>query len=121
MFLLKGLPSNLPARYHLQISTLIWETRSSYGIPSMFSKSDRHLRYFGAYMTFFKEKLSENGTASVLEEFVFSESANVNVTTNGNQQPAMLNRFMDGLIHPLIHTAYGLEFGLPGIVIEGMS
>ncbi len=72
-------------------------------------------------MTFFKEILSENGTASVLEKFVFSESANVDVTTNGNQQPAMLNRFMDGLIHPLIHTAYGLEFGLPGIVIEGMS
>ncbi|KAK0186392.1 hypothetical protein F5146DRAFT_1065729 [Armillaria mellea] len=78
-------------------------------------------KYFGAYMTFFKEKLSEKGTASVLEEFIFSESANVDVTTNGNQQPAMLNRFMDGLIHPLIHTAYGLEFGLPGIVIEGLA
>ncbi|KAK0488034.1 hypothetical protein EDD18DRAFT_1321626 [Armillaria luteobubalina] len=78
-------------------------------------------RYFGAYMTFFKEKLSENGTASVLEEFVFSESANVDVTTNDNQQPGMLNRFMGGLVHPLIHTAYGLEFGLPGIVIEGLA
>ncbi|PBK66036.1 hypothetical protein ARMSODRAFT_1086932 [Armillaria solidipes] len=78
-------------------------------------------KYFGAYMTFFKEKISENGTASVLEEFVFSESANVDVTTNGNQQPGMLNRFMDGLIHPLIHTAYGLEFGLPGMVIEGLA
>ncbi|KAK0216788.1 hypothetical protein IW262DRAFT_1449374 [Armillaria fumosa] len=51
-------------------------------------------RYFGAYMTFFKEKLSENGTASVLEEFVFSESANVDVTTDGNQQPGMLNRLL---------------------------
>ncbi|KAK0440239.1 hypothetical protein EV421DRAFT_1737318 [Armillaria borealis] len=73
-------------------------------------------KYFGAYMTFFKEKLFQNGTASVLEEFVFSKSANVDVTTNGNQQPSMLNRFMDGLIHPLIHTAYGLEFGLLGMM-----
>ncbi|KAK0475757.1 hypothetical protein IW261DRAFT_1492712 [Armillaria novae-zelandiae] len=78
-------------------------------------------KYFGAYMTFFKEKISEHGSASVLEEFIFSESANVDVRTKGNQQPGMLNRFMDGLIHPLIHTAYGLEFGLPGIVIEGLA
>ncbi len=72
-------------------------------------------------MAFFKEKLSKNGTASVLEEFVFSESANVDVTPDGNQQPGMLNRFLGGLVHPMIHTAYGLEFGLPGIVVEGMS
>ncbi|KAK0218659.1 hypothetical protein IW262DRAFT_1462159 [Armillaria fumosa] len=78
-------------------------------------------KYFGAYMAFFKEKLTEKGTASVLEEFIFSESANAGMTVNGNQQPSMLNRFMDGLMHSLIHTAYGLEFGLPGIVIEGMS
>ncbi|KAK0187303.1 hypothetical protein F5146DRAFT_1124013 [Armillaria mellea] len=77
--------------------------------------------YFGAYMAFFKEKLSEKGTASVLEEFVFSESANIDVTMKGNQQPSMLNRFVDGLMHSLIHTAYGLEFGLPGIVIEGLA
>ncbi len=72
-------------------------------------------------MAFFKEKLSEKGTASVLEEFVFSETANVDVTPNDNQQPGMLNRFLGGLVHPMIHTAYGLEFGLPGIVVEGMS
>ena len=85
------------------------------------NKPDEHLRYFGAYMAFFKEKLSEKGTASVLEEFVFSESANIDVTMKGNKQPSMLIRFVDGLMHSLIHTAYGLEFGLPGIVIEGMS
>lgn len=78
-------------------------------------------KYYGAYLSFFKEKLSGKGTASVLEEFVFSESANVDAATNGNQQPGMLNRFLEGLVHPMIHTAYGLEFGLPGIVIEGLA
>ncbi|SJL02208.1 uncharacterized protein ARMOST_05534 [Armillaria ostoyae] len=45
--------------------------------------------YYGAYMTFFKEELSEKGTASVLEEFVFSETANLDATTNGNEQPGL--------------------------------
>ncbi|KAK0451383.1 uncharacterized protein EV420DRAFT_714767 [Desarmillaria tabescens] len=78
-------------------------------------------KYYGAYMTFFKDKIAEEGIASVLEEFVFSESANVDATTNGNQQPGMLNRLMAGLVHPMIHTGYGLEFGLPGIVVEGLA
>lgn len=31
----------------------------------------------------------------------------------------MLNRFLAGLLHPLIHTGYGAEFGLLGMVAEG--
>ncbi|KAK0451424.1 uncharacterized protein EV420DRAFT_716899 [Desarmillaria tabescens] len=78
-------------------------------------------KYYGAYMTFFKDKIAEKGIASVLEEFVFSEFVNVDATTKGNQQPAMLNRLMASLIHPMIHMGNGLEFGLPGIVIEGLA
>lgn len=31
----------------------------------------------------------------------------------------MLNRFMAALLHPLIHTGYGVEFNIPGLVVEG--
>lgn len=31
----------------------------------------------------------------------------------------MLGRLLDAVIHPLIHVGYGVEFGLPGMVIEG--
>ena len=31
----------------------------------------------------------------------------------------MLIRFFAGLIHPLIHTGLGVEFGLPGTFAEG--
>ncbi|PBK89656.1 hypothetical protein ARMGADRAFT_1033184 [Armillaria gallica] len=37
-------------------------------------------KYFDAYMDFFKEKIQEKGTASVLEEFIFSEYANIDET-----------------------------------------
>ncbi|KAG7441451.1 uncharacterized protein BT62DRAFT_907957 [Guyanagaster necrorhizus] len=78
-------------------------------------------KYFDAYMSFFKEKIAEKGTASVLEAFVFSESVNSDEAMDGNQQPGMLNRLLGGLVHPMIHLGYGLEFGLPGMVVEGMS
>lgn len=31
----------------------------------------------------------------------------------------MLNRFLAGVLHPIIHTGYGAEFGLPGMLVEG--
>ena len=35
------------------------------------------------------------------------------------KQPEMLNHFLDGLFHPMIHVGYGVEFGMPGMVAEG--
>ena len=32
----------------------------------------------------------------------------------------MLDRFLSGLLHPIIHTGYGAEFRLPGMVVEGI-
>ena len=33
----------------------------------------------------------------------------------------MLARFLVESFHPLAHVGYGLEFGLPGLLIEGLS
>lgn len=37
----------------------------------------------------------------------------------GQEQPEMVNRFMDGIIHSLIHVGNGIEFGVPGLVADG--
>ncbi|KAK0453854.1 hypothetical protein EV421DRAFT_1766925 [Armillaria borealis] len=112
----------IEAVYRVDIPTMRPAIKSPGPISS--ENFNAHLgdgNYYGAYMTFFKEKLSEKGTASVLEEFVFSETANLDATANGNQQPGMLNRLLGGLVHSMIHTGYGLEFGLPGIIVEGLA
>ncbi|KAK0451420.1 uncharacterized protein EV420DRAFT_716756 [Desarmillaria tabescens] len=68
----------------------------------------------------FSERTSgKKDSRTVLEEFVFSPSANV--SSAGDKQPAMLKRLLSGLVHPIIHTGYGLEFGLPGMVVEGLA
>jgi hypothetical protein len=43
-----------------------------------------------------------------------------NTVKQGKNHPEMLNRLLAGLVHPFIHLAYGLEFGLPGQVAEGL-
>ncbi|KAF8881611.1 hypothetical protein BD779DRAFT_1675363 [Infundibulicybe gibba] len=76
--------------------------------------------YYDAYLQFFKEAVREKGTKAVLEEYVFSPQANF-VQDKGDKQPEMLSRFVGGLLHPFIHAGYGTEFGLPGMVMEGLS
>lgn len=55
----------------------------------------------------------------VLEKYIFSREFNFDNKLNDAEQPRMLDRFVGGLLHPVIHTGYGYEFGLPGIVAEG--
>ena len=74
-------------------------------------------RYYQAYISFFTEEVKSKGTDAVLEEYVFATSANY--VSGQTEQPQMLGRFLDAVIHPLIHVGYGVEFGLPGMVIEG--
>ena len=55
----------------------------------------------------------------VLEKYIFSREFNFDDKLNDAEQPRMLDRFVGGLLHPVIHTGYGYEFGLPGIIAEG--
>lgn len=75
--------------------------------------------YYNAYLQFFSHIVLDKGAAATLEEYIFSPKMNVAVNNAASAQ--MLNRFMAGLLHPLIHIGYGLEFGLLGIVAEGKA
>ncbi|KAF8994981.1 hypothetical protein BDQ17DRAFT_1412346 [Cyathus striatus] len=72
--------------------------------------------YYNSYLKFFTDEVRTKGSAASLVEYVFSAGANV-----GSEEPAMVSRFVDGLVHPLIHTGYGFEFGMPGMVAEGLA
>lgn len=50
----------------------------------------------------------------MLEKYLF--------TPEYNESPRrMLSRFLMGVVHPIIHAGYGCEFGLPGLVAEGLA
>ncbi|EFI26569.1 hypothetical protein CC1G_15783 [Coprinopsis cinerea okayama7 len=79
--------------------------------------------FYRAYLDFFSEILVQKGINATVEEFLFSPEANIGRNKNIPQekQPRMLARFFSGVVHPLIHTGYGVEFGLPGLVAEGLA
>ncbi|KAF4609520.1 hypothetical protein D9613_012352 [Agrocybe pediades] len=106
------------------------EQRPSFPSPQPITRDNwtEHLGdgdYYQGYLNFFKEELRQYkfDYGRLLEEYVFSSRANYSskASTKDGSQPLMLNRFLAGVIHAFIHTGLGLEFGLPGIFIEGLS
>ncbi|KAG1773707.1 hypothetical protein EV702DRAFT_1243059 [Suillus placidus] len=77
--------------------------------------------YYEAYTTFFAKAIEEKGASATLDEFVFSEKYNFQPGRDADGQPEMLCRFVDAVMHPLIHCGHGVEFGLKGMLAEGLS
>ncbi|KAG6907554.1 hypothetical protein DXG01_008436, partial [Tephrocybe rancida] len=77
--------------------------------------------YYGAYIDYFTEVVKKQGTTDAVEEYVFSQQANFIAGKKDVEQPEMLNRFMDGIMHSMINVGNGLEFGVPGLVAEGLA
>ncbi|PPQ76847.1 hypothetical protein CVT26_002301 [Gymnopilus dilepis] len=78
-------------------------------------------RYYNAYKDFFTAYVKDKGVATSIEDYILSPEANLGFEANlsKGKQPHMLSRFLNGVLHPLIHTGYGAEFTLPGMVVEG--
>lgn len=78
-------------------------------------------KYYQAYLEFFSDQLVTKGVDKTLEDYLYSKRANFDdrAEANGSRQPEMFGRFMSGLMYPIIHVGYGLEFGLLGILAEG--
>ncbi|KAG7085650.1 hypothetical protein E1B28_003196 [Marasmius oreades] len=80
-------------------------------------------RFYNAYLKYFTHELeaNKNSVGTVLEEQIFSSSRNFGSKSKSGNHPEMLNRLLAGLVHPMIHTGYGYEFAIPGIVAEGLA
>jgi hypothetical protein len=76
-------------------------------------------RYYGAYLAFFTDVIKAKGATAAVEEYIFSKKANFEPEGSKKPHPGMFDRFLGGLLHPMIHTGFGLEFGLPGMTAEG--
>jgi hypothetical protein len=73
-------------------------------------------KYYQAYLYFFSDIALKTPINDVLEEWIFSPKANLD-----GKQPQMLNRLLDGILHPLLYLGYGIEFSLPGLIAEGLT
>ncbi|KAI0776932.1 hypothetical protein BD413DRAFT_610512 [Trametes elegans] len=114
--------ATIEAAYKVHSST----QRPAYKSPAPITRDNFHEHlgdenYYNAYLQFFTEVLLEKGAAATIEEWVFSPKANIEHPKPGEPPLQMANRFLAGLLHPLIHTGYGCEFGLLGQLAEGLA
>ena len=65
--------------------------------------------YYSDYLDFMLNEVKKLGRVAAVEKYAFDEQNN------------MLSRWLGGAYHPFIHTGYGLEFGIDGMVAEGLA
>jgi len=93
-----------------------WEIESFNPIPKKQSTeiSDENWKdYIGVdkfypnYLEFFKKQISKNGATNTVLTYALD--------------PTALPSFVSGAVHPLIHTGFGVEFGVNDVVAEGLA
>lgn len=89
-------------------------------MPLIYTNRPSMSRFYASYLAFFSSYLITHTITQAIERFIFLPQFNYNPDLKeGENQPAMLDRFHSGLLHPLIHLGHGLEFGVLGQVAEG--
>ncbi|KAJ5176839.1 uncharacterized protein N7482_002716 [Penicillium canariense] len=69
-------------------------------------------KHYSNFLSFFQRQIDEKGVGAVLNEYVFA---------GDGRAESMLSRLFGGLIHPLIHLGFGLEFNQPAIVAQALA
>ncbi|CAE6420615.1 unnamed protein product [Rhizoctonia solani] len=72
--------------------------------------------FYNAYMSFFNSEIKVHGVPATLEKYVLGEDANW-----GSGNPRMLDRFLSGVAHSMIHFGHSPEFGIDGMAVEGLA
>ena len=67
--------------------------------------------YYTDYVNFFLEELQTTGIKRCVEHYIFEQDPKL----------GMFARFFAGVYHPMIHLGYGIEFGIPLMVAEGLA
>lgn len=80
--------------------------------PDDFGKRTGHLDQYPNFLAFFLQEIEAKGWVAVVQEQVFGKSRNAE---------KMFAQLFEGLYHPLIHLALGVEFAQPSIVAEGLA
>ncbi|KAJ5480178.1 hypothetical protein N7530_005687 [Penicillium desertorum] len=86
-------------------------------ITSFFDKYEfmKHMfqeEHYSNYLAFFQREIDAKGVPGVLKEYLFS---------GDKLAESLLSRMFAGLIHPIIHLGFGIEFQQPAIVAQALA
>lgn len=80
--------------------------------PVKFQEAFHKEQNYPNFLAFFQEEIDAKGVGAVLKEYVFA---------GDERAESMLSRLFGGLIHPLIHLGFGLEYNQPAIVAQALA
>jgi hypothetical protein len=69
-------------------------------------------KYYRNFLVFFKEEINQKGWQEVLNEYIFK---------GDERADDMLVRMFSGILHPIIHLGFGVEFEQPAIIAEALA
>ncbi|OKL58123.1 hypothetical protein UA08_06430 [Talaromyces atroroseus] len=69
-------------------------------------------KHYHNFLVFFGEEISHKGWQEVLNDYVFNGDARAD---------DMLVRMFSGVLHPIIHLGFGVEFEQPAIIAEALA
>ncbi|KAL4901850.1 hypothetical protein BDW74DRAFT_159056 [Aspergillus multicolor] len=64
------------------------------------------------YLEFFQREIEQHGVETVLNTYLFARDPNAE---------NMMARLFGGLLHPIIHLGFGIEFNQPAIIAEALA
>ncbi|KAJ5635556.1 uncharacterized protein N7484_008869 [Penicillium longicatenatum] len=80
--------------------------------PERFRARMLNLDQYTNFLHFFEKEIDEKGWQAVLQEYCFSRTP---------LAEAMFSQLYEGLLHPIIHLGFGIEFEQPSIIAEGLA
>ncbi|KAJ5381455.1 Oxidoreductase ptaJ [Penicillium cataractarum] len=118
IYALGGSPEDIRAAYERNQSyqrtvvPAVVEVIEKMNATGVFTEYLGEEKHYPNFLSFFQRQIDEKGVGAVLNEYVFAES---------EQAENMLCRLWGGLLHPLIHLGFGLEFNQPAIVAQALA
>ncbi|RAH72929.1 questin oxidase family protein [Aspergillus aculeatinus CBS 121060] len=84
----------------------------SFADKKEFMKHMYHEDQYSNYLAFFQRVIAEKGVAAVVNEYLFG---------GDELAESLLSRLFAGLVHPIIHLGFGIEFQQPAIVAQALA
>ncbi|KAG9199417.1 hypothetical protein G6514_008482 [Epicoccum nigrum] len=81
-------------------------------IPETYKLYLGNERYYRDFLLFFQKEIDKKGWPNVLKEYVFE---------GDERADDMLVRMFSGIVHPIIHLGFGVEFEQPTIIAEALA
>lgn len=98
--------------YQRPLPSLDLDVVDELGDPDKFRARMLQLDQYTNFLAFFEREMESKGWQAVVQEYCFSRTP---------LAEAMFSQLYEGLLHPIIHLGFGVEFEQPSIIAEGLA